>query len=85
VIAAPYPFGVDQPELDGEPEEAGHAQPGVFSGDLRGERAEALEEVGEDGVGVHGDVSEDIVEDVGLGGVFELVGAAEAGDGGKAA
>ena len=42
-----------------------------------------LEEIGKDGMGVHGDVSEDVVEDVGLGRVFERVAAAQPGGGGK--
>ena len=34
-------------------------------------------------MGVHGDVSEDVVENVGLRGVFERIAAAEVGGGGK--
>ena len=49
------------------------------------EFAEADEAVGEGAVGVHGDVANDVVEDVGLGEVVELRGVADGDGGGEGA
>ena len=74
----------DEAELHGEPEEAAHALERVGAGHQAGaDLAVALEKVREDGVGVHGDVAEDVVEDVGLGGVLHGVAGAEPGGGGE--
>jgi len=75
----------DEAELDGEPEEAGEGAAVGLSLRAHGDLAEALEEVSEDGVGVHGDVSEDVMEDVGFGKILELFHIANDGGGGKAA
>ena len=81
----------DDAELDGEPEEASHALQLVLRraagaiGKAGADLAVVLQEVGEDRMGVHGHVPEDVMEDVGLGGVFERVAAAQPGGSGKLA
>ena len=55
----------DEAELDGEPEEAAHALELLVVGEAGADLAVALEKVSEDGVGVHGDVAEDVVEEIG--------------------
>ena len=73
----------DEAELDGEPEEAAHALECLGVGEARADLSVAFEKVGEDGVGMHGDVAEDVVEDVGFRGVLHGVARAEPGGSGK--
>lgn len=73
----------DKAELDGEPEEAAHALEGLGVGEAGADLSVAFEKVGEDGVGVHGDVAEDVVEDVRFRGVLHRVAGAEPGGGGE--
>lgn len=73
----------DEAELDGEPEEAAHALKRLVVGEACADLAVVFEEVGEDGVGVHGDVAEDVVKDVRLRGVLHGVARAEPGGGGE--
>src|SRR5215469_10536050 len=75
----------DQPELDGVPEEPAQAFQNLLIFDGCTDTAVALEEIREDFMRVHGDVAEDVVEDVGFGGVFERFAAANPGGGRKAA
>jgi len=53
----------DDAELHGEPEEAAHALEVFGVGEAGADLAVVLQEIGEDGVRVHGDVAEDVVED----------------------
>ena len=73
----------DEAELDGEPEEASHALEFIGIGESGADLAVALEEVSKDGMCVHGDVAEDVVEDIGLWSVFHCVSRAEPGGGWK--
>ena len=73
----------DEAELDGEPEEAAHAFEFFVIGEAGAYLAVVLEEVSEDGVGVHGDMAEDVVEDIGLGCVFHGVAGAQPCGGGE--
>src|SRR5580700_8645226 len=73
----------DEAEFDGEPEESAHALELFGIGEARTDLAVALKEVAEDGVGVHGDVAEDVVEDVRFGGVFHGLACAEPCGGGE--
>src|SRR5438270_8168735 len=70
----------NESELDGEPEEAGDALACILGIDLRCEAPEALQKIREDGVGVHRDVSEDVVKDVGCWRVLELACFAQTRD-----
>src|ERR1700733_9538395 len=73
----------DEAELDGEPEETAHALQLFLIGEAGADLAVALEKASEDRVRVHGDVAEDVVEDVGLRGVLHGIARAEPGGGGK--
>jgi hypothetical protein len=73
----------DEAELDGEPEETAHALEGFGAGEAGADFAVGFEEVGKDGMGVHGDVAEDVVKDVGLRGVLHGFPGAEPGGGGE--
>src|SRR5690606_14219822 len=68
--------GADEPELDGEPGEALGAD-AVLPRGGEGGLAEELGEVGEVRLRQHRHVAEDVVEEVGRGGVVELVLAAD--------
>ena len=67
-----------QPELHREPVEPRQIDPILLAG-VQPELAIEVGEVGEGGVGQHGAVAEDLVEDVGLLQVVELVPAADEG------
>src|SRR5580698_4722301 len=74
----------NQAELHGIPEQATKLLQyrGIVDGCANA--AVTLEEIGKDFMRVHRDVAEDVVEDVGLGRVFERLAAAQPGRGGKA-
>jgi hypothetical protein len=67
----------DEAELDGEPEEAAHALERHGIGEAGADLSVTFEKIGKDGVGVHGDVAEDVVEDVRFRGVLHGVARAE--------
>lgn len=69
----------DDSKFNCEPEEPAHALKFVLVCEGGADASVVLEEVGENGVGMHGDVSEDVVEDVRLGRVFEGVAGANVG------
>src|SRR5271154_6523461 len=75
----------DEAELDGVPEEASDALQSGFVVYRRAQLPVVRQEIGENRVGVHGNVAEDVVEDVRLRRVFEGVAAAQPGGGGKLA
>ncbi len=73
----------DEAKLYREPEETAHTLQRLGVGEACADFAVAFEEVCEDGVGVHGDVAEDVVEDVRLWGIFHRVARTEPGGRGK--
>jgi hypothetical protein len=71
----------DKAELDGEPEEAAHALERDRISEASADFSIAFEKICKDGVGVHGDMAEDIVEDVRLRSVLHGVAGSEPGGG----
>src|SRR5271163_4703943 len=73
----------DYAKLYGEPEQPPHPLQRVFVAKPGADLAVLLEKVSENRMSMHGHVAEDVVEDVGLGGVFERLAAAQPGGGRK--
>src|SRR5512146_1499035 len=71
----------DEAELHGIPEDAAKCLQGDIVVRREAKLAVVLEEVGEDLMGVHRDVAEDIMEDVGLWSVFEAAAVTKPGGG----
>ena len=73
----------DHAKFDRKPEQPAHLLQRVLVGQGRADGAIMLQEIGKDGMGVHGNVAEDIVEDIRLGNVGERFPAPQPGGGGK--